>query len=736
MREITADKITGMPSRTAAYLCRQIGHLVKTGSLSPETCQRIFAFCGIRPSDAQWRQFLIPVLCFLGLLSLVAGSVFFIAWNWAWMPKMAKFALAELLIVALAVVVWWRWHSTLARSALLAAGLSFGALFALYGQIYQTGADSWELFRAWLYVLLPLALIARQNSLWFCSWLVANLAFQLYYTATLPTSLLDLAVSDSFFWLPTTVLHSYLALLAACLIIREVLAWRAITHHPQSWLASRWFSRVMAGFLLLLLTTIVAGNISDWHGANHFTLVTGGWVVTLLAGYYLYRYRHVDLCMLTLGIASLTVVGCALIMQLFLVAYVTADLYLTGVLMIFWVAANGSILLKWQRKLAEKGPLDLAPARLTLLTDALRQQGLLSDAQIREIKQRGHASDLPWYLRLALSVGGWVAAIITLLLMALVLYSTDLLDDQNAVTLILPSLVLAVIARGLLRSDRDGKYHLGLAWAIAATCGLVFGVVLQIQSNDVSLMMLSSLCALPILTAMAVAMPDRTYRFMAITALTFFLVLAGYLLSLHYLSPTAGRVAVSLLVGAVMFLWLWIVSHQLELLAGSYADAVHPLLYGIPTGLMLLSFLGINAAVLMDFFWSSAQFSMLQSATGTGIAAGVVLSALSQKRSSQPLFSIITLPATLICGAAALYAPGIGLGLWLILMARYLGSPGLLVVSGGFLVLYVIGWYYFLEVLLLHKALLLLAGGLVLLGLAWGVTKVLPAQIGGASENA
>ncbi|WP_338130338.1 DUF4401 domain-containing protein [Pantoea vagans] len=79
---------------------------------------------------------------------------------------------------------------------------------------------------------------------------------------------------------------------------------------------------------------------------------------------------------------------------------------------------------------------------------------------------------------------------------------------------------------------------------------------------------------------------------------------------------------------------------------------------------------------------------------------------------------------------------GIGLGLWLILMARYLGSPGLLVVSGGFMVLYVIGWYYYLEVILLHKALLLLAGGLVLLGLAWVVTKVLPAQIGGASENA
>lgn len=735
MREIAPDGITGMPSRTAAYLCRQIARLLKGGSLTPETCQRIYAFCGIRPSDTQWRQFLIPVLGFLGLLSLVAGAVFFVAWNWAWLPKMAKFALAELLIVALSVVVWWRWYSTLARSALLAAGLGFGALFALYGQIYQTGADSWELFRAWLCVLLPLALIARQNSLWFCSWLVANLAFQLYYT-TLPTSLLDLAVSDTLTRIPAAALHGYLALLAACLIVREALAWRAMRHHSESWLASRWFSRVMAGFLLLLLTAIVAGNISDWHDANHFTFVTGGWVITLLAGYYLYRYRYVDLCMLTLGIASLTVVGCALIMQLFLLAYDTGDLYLTGVLMIFWVVANGSILLKWQRKLVEKGPIDLAPARLALLTDTLRQQGLLSDSQIREIQRRGHASDLPWYLRLALSVGGWVAAILILLLMVLMLYSTDLLDDPNAATLIIPSLLLAIIARGLLRSQRDGKHHLGLAWAIAATCGLISGALLQIQSYDLSFIMLSSLCALPILTAMAVAMPDRTFRFMAITALTFFLMLAGYSMARLYLSPMAGRLAVSILVAAIIFLWLWIVTHQLRLQAGSYADAVHPLLYGIPAGLMLLSFLGINAAYLTDFFWPTTQFSVLSSATGAGIAAGFVLSALSQKRNNQPLFGFITLPAAFVCGAAALYAPGIGLGLWLILMARYQGSLGLLGVSGGFMVLYVIGWYYFLEVILLQKALLLLAGGLVLLGLAWGVKKVLPAQNGGASENA
>ncbi|MFP3480625.1 hypothetical protein SB780_37880, partial [Burkholderia sp. SIMBA_057] len=86
----------------------------------------------------------------------------------------------------------------------------------------------------------------------------------------------------------------------------------------------------------------------------------------------------------------------------------------------------------------------------------------------------------------------------------------------------------------------------------------------------------------------AMAMPDRTYRFMAITALTFFLVLAGYSLARICLSPMAARLAVSVLAAAVIFLWMWTVSHQLRLQAGPYADAVHSLLYGIPCGLMLL----------------------------------------------------------------------------------------------------------------------------------------------------
>lgn len=734
MNNIASGSTSWMPSRAAEYLCRQAGRLVKGGSLTPATCQRIYFFCGVRPGYPHWRSFLVPVLSVLGLLSLVAGALFFVAWNWAQMPKMAKFALAELLIVALVAVVWWRWYEGLARSTLLAVGLSFGALFALYGQVYQTGADSWELFRAWLYVLLPLSLIARQNSLWFCSWVVANLAFQLYYT-TLFMSFMDSSSFTSLIYFPTRALYSYLILQALCLAAREILALWAIKHHPRSWLASRWFSRIMAGFLLLLLTTIVAGNVSAFDEGFRYPFVTGFWLITLLAGYYLYRYRYPDLSMLTLGIASMAATGCVLIAQSFNNSWDIGDLFLIGCLMALWLAGNGALLLHWRRKLYEREPVDISSSELTVLMATLHQQGLLSQPQIQDIQQYDHSSHLPWYLRLALSLGSWFAAMIVLFLLVLILYVADLLDDPDAVTIIIPSIILAAVAGGLLRAKGAGKHHIGLAWAIAATYGLCFGLYLFLEPAWESFFLVGTLCTLPVLIVMAIAMSDRTYRFMAITAVTFLSVLFVNSLTSLYLPPIGGMWAFSAVVACVVTFWLWIVREHLKLQAGPVSEVVLPLLYGIPAGLILLCLAGIKTELLSDIFWSPSGFFTLQWGLGMGIALGLLLSMLYQKVAYKTHSAMLYVPAAIFCGAAALYAPGIGLGLWLLLMARYQGSQVILLVSVCFLGLYVLGWYYFLGVSLLQKSLLLFASGLVLLMLAFVAKKVLPAHIGGVYEN-
>ena len=44
--------------------------------------------------------------------------------------------------------------------------LGIGALFAYFGQTYQTGADPWQLFAVWALLALPLCLGARSDVLW------------------------------------------------------------------------------------------------------------------------------------------------------------------------------------------------------------------------------------------------------------------------------------------------------------------------------------------------------------------------------------------------------------------------------------------------------------------------------------------------------------------------------------------------------------------------------------------
>lgn len=67
------------------------------------------------------------------------------------------------------------------KAALLAASLLVGALLALAGQIYQTGADTWELFAVWALMVFPWVAASRFSALWLF-WLgLLNVASSLYF---------------------------------------------------------------------------------------------------------------------------------------------------------------------------------------------------------------------------------------------------------------------------------------------------------------------------------------------------------------------------------------------------------------------------------------------------------------------------------------------------------------------------------------------------------------------------
>lgn len=114
---------------------------------------------------------LAAALCGLGLLMWLAA-------NWNDMPRGARFALLQAMVVVMATGAWRlpRWRAPLG----LLAFVSTGGLFAFFGMTYQTGADPWQLFALWAALTLPLALAVRSDVVWAPWVLVAMVGVSLW----------------------------------------------------------------------------------------------------------------------------------------------------------------------------------------------------------------------------------------------------------------------------------------------------------------------------------------------------------------------------------------------------------------------------------------------------------------------------------------------------------------------------------------------------------------------------
>lgn len=133
----------------------------------------------VRPQAAHWRAALHTLAIFATALFACTALVCLIAYNWEDLHRFARIALvatAFLVPCALAAVRGKTPPDALQQALYLAAMLAAGGLFALIGQIYQTGADTWQLFALWAVLTLPLALIARTRLCWLLWFVLADCA--------------------------------------------------------------------------------------------------------------------------------------------------------------------------------------------------------------------------------------------------------------------------------------------------------------------------------------------------------------------------------------------------------------------------------------------------------------------------------------------------------------------------------------------------------------------------------
>lgn len=141
--------------------------LAAAGLLDARALARGLELVGRHPDAEAWYRFARVHLILLGAALASVGAVFFVAANWDALPAAARIAVAALAVAASTVAGGWIGLERLSgRAAALAGGLLFGPLMALVGQIYQTGADAWELFAAWSAVLLAFAAATRFAGAW------------------------------------------------------------------------------------------------------------------------------------------------------------------------------------------------------------------------------------------------------------------------------------------------------------------------------------------------------------------------------------------------------------------------------------------------------------------------------------------------------------------------------------------------------------------------------------------
>lgn len=128
-----------------------------------------------------WSSFLSLFCLSLGIGFTASGIIFFFAYNWANLHKFLKIGLIEgLLIITILLATFLKTSSLVKNILLLGGSILVGVLFAVFGQIYQTGANAYDFFFGWTLAILLWTLVTNFPPLWLLNIVLINTTLVLY----------------------------------------------------------------------------------------------------------------------------------------------------------------------------------------------------------------------------------------------------------------------------------------------------------------------------------------------------------------------------------------------------------------------------------------------------------------------------------------------------------------------------------------------------------------------------
>lgn len=144
---------------------------------SEKDAEKLLAVNSPAPNQQGWKLFLERIFLAAGGIQLLAGIIFFFAYNWKDIHRFGKLGIAATLFtVAGGVAILFRNKSNLHKASLASMAVLVGVLMALWGQIYQTGADSYLLFLIWAILIIPITVISKSVYNWGLWTILLNIA--------------------------------------------------------------------------------------------------------------------------------------------------------------------------------------------------------------------------------------------------------------------------------------------------------------------------------------------------------------------------------------------------------------------------------------------------------------------------------------------------------------------------------------------------------------------------------
>jgi uncharacterized membrane protein len=294
-----------------------------------------------------WQLWADRGLLGIGVALMLSGVVYFFAHNWDHLTNADKLALAAGAVILSFVGSAWRgFDHLIGKTILFAASALVGVFIAVFGQVYQTGADSYQLFTAWALLIFPWVALGRCMPLWVLWLAVLDLAWGFY----VPIETLWFGVDD----VSTTRLEfvGLVAINGIALLVREVISGRGL-----DWLDRGWASDV---FLAATITPASLGVIYEtlrtWDNnipsgaAFAATFVFAVMVFGL--GYFYSRVRHSlpSLAIMTLAACSVLTFQAARIIDLPTPSGTSALHYLVQGLATLLIFGVGVFFLRSQRQ--------------------------------------------------------------------------------------------------------------------------------------------------------------------------------------------------------------------------------------------------------------------------------------------------------------------------------------------------------------------------------------------------